>query len=106
MTVGYYIWKSMIPAALGNIVGGGLFVGVMYWYLFLAGNDVEIHFDHSPYDIAVYEQGGLGSRNPSVATAVPDSAGNAQSGLAKDLHAGLFKKERDSDNPNSNGSHA
>ncbi|EMC97653.1 hypothetical protein BAUCODRAFT_107340 [Baudoinia panamericana UAMH 10762] len=31
--VGYYIWKSMIPALLGNIIGGGLFVGVVYWYM-------------------------------------------------------------------------
>lgn len=29
--VGYYIWKSMIPAALGNIVGGCGFVGLSYW---------------------------------------------------------------------------
>lgn len=27
LTVGYYIWKSMIPSLLGNIVGGGLFTG-------------------------------------------------------------------------------
>lgn len=33
--VGYYIWHSMIPVCLGNIVGGGLFVGVAHWYLFL-----------------------------------------------------------------------
>lgn len=46
ISVGYYIWKSMIPSVLGNIVGGGLFVGVLYWYLYLAGNDVEIHFDN------------------------------------------------------------
>ncbi|KAH7411433.1 Formate/nitrite transporter-domain-containing protein [Cadophora sp. MPI-SDFR-AT-0126] len=45
LTVGYYIWKSMIPALLGNIVGGGLFVGAVYWYLFLEGAEVEIHFD-------------------------------------------------------------
>lgn len=31
--VGYYIWKSMIPAALGNIIGGVGFVGVSYWYV-------------------------------------------------------------------------
>jgi formate/nitrite transporter FocA (FNT family) len=29
--VGYYIWKSMIPAFLGNTIGGGFFVGVVYW---------------------------------------------------------------------------
>jgi len=31
ITVGYYIWKSMIPALLGNTIGGGFFVGVVYW---------------------------------------------------------------------------
>ncbi|KAH7355382.1 Formate/nitrite transporter-domain-containing protein [Rhexocercosporidium sp. MPI-PUGE-AT-0058] len=45
LTVGYYIWKSMIPALLGNIVGGGLFCGAVYWYLFLEGEEVEMHFD-------------------------------------------------------------
>jgi len=33
LTVGHYIAHSMIPALIGNIVGGGLFVGVVYWYL-------------------------------------------------------------------------
>lgn len=33
ITVGYYIWKSMIPALLGNAVGGSLFVSLVYWYL-------------------------------------------------------------------------
>ncbi len=37
ISVGYYIWKSMIPALLGNIVGGGLMVATMYWYLNLTG---------------------------------------------------------------------
>lgn len=27
----------MIPTALGNMVGGGLFVGTAYWYLYLTG---------------------------------------------------------------------
>nr|POE82243.1 putative formate transporter [Quercus suber] len=33
ISVSFYIWKSLIPALLGNIIGGGLFVGVMFWYL-------------------------------------------------------------------------
>jgi formate/nitrite transporter FocA (FNT family) len=33
ITVGYYIWKSMIPTVIGNIVGGGFFVAAAYWYL-------------------------------------------------------------------------
>ncbi|KAK0120466.1 hypothetical protein ONS96_010680 [Cadophora gregata f. sp. sojae] len=45
LTIGYYIWKSMLPALLGNIIGGGLFCGAVYWYLFLEGEEVEIHFD-------------------------------------------------------------
>jgi hypothetical protein len=52
LTVRYYIWKSMIPSFLGNAVGGGLFSGVVYWYLFLAGTEVEIHFDTMPMDTA------------------------------------------------------
>lgn len=33
ISVSFYIWKSLIPALIGNIVGGALFVGVAYWYL-------------------------------------------------------------------------
>ena len=33
ITVGYYIWKSLLPALIGNIIGGGFFVGVAYWYM-------------------------------------------------------------------------
>ncbi|KAK6007441.1 hypothetical protein QM012_004255 [Aureobasidium pullulans] len=49
ITVGLYIWKSMIPALLGNIVGGGLFVGVVYWYMYLAGNPEPILIDGVSY---------------------------------------------------------
>lgn len=39
--VGFYIWHSMIPVCLGNIVGGGLFVGVAHWYMFLYKGGTE-----------------------------------------------------------------
>ncbi|KAF5643421.1 formate transport [Fusarium tjaetaba] len=39
LTVGLYIWKGMIPATVGNIIGGGMFVGVYYWYMYLFGED-------------------------------------------------------------------
>lgn len=39
--VGFYIWHSMIPVCLGNIVGGGLFVGVAHWYMFLFNGGTE-----------------------------------------------------------------
>lgn len=39
--VGFYIYHSMIPVCLGNIVGGGLFVGVAQWYMFLYNGGTE-----------------------------------------------------------------
>lgn len=101
ISVGYYIWKSMIPAGLGNIVGGGLFVAGMYWYLYLAGTDVAIHFDHPVADIAVYEQSGpVGEMTQGSSGAVPDSRSNARSGLELDLNGNQFKKETSRENSN------
>jgi formate/nitrite transporter len=39
LSIGKYILRVLIPVTLGNIVGGGFFVGVIYWYLYLARND-------------------------------------------------------------------
>src|SRR6201999_2196670 len=35
LSVGLYIWKGIIPAGLGNIVGGALFCGAYYWWMYL-----------------------------------------------------------------------
>ena len=96
----------MIPSLLGNIVGGGLFTGVIYWYLFLAGTEVPIHFDTLPLDTAVYEQGGPLEHSITATGAgtgygqedktshpVPDSGNGGLSGLAKEYHGKLFKKD-------------
>lgn len=91
-------------------------MGVIYWYLFLAGNEVEIHFDTMPLDTAVYEQGGplqhhitstgagTGYANGSGVEvkeghthAIPHSGNGGVSGLAKDFHAKHFKKETTTD---------
>nr|XP_023907896.1 uncharacterized protein LOC112019610 [Quercus suber] len=45
ISVSFYIWKSLIPALIGNIIGGGLFVGVMFWYLHVAGESGPIPVD-------------------------------------------------------------
>ncbi|OAA63950.1 Formate/nitrite transporter [Cordyceps fumosorosea ARSEF 2679] len=34
LSVGLYIWKGVIPVLLGNIIGGGLFCGCFYWYMY------------------------------------------------------------------------
>lgn len=58
-SVGYYIWKSMIPTALGNFVGASLFVAGAYWYLYLTGEGgVQIAFDLGSLDTAI--EGGAG----------------------------------------------
>lgn len=51
LTVGCYIWKSMIPAALGNIVGGSVFVAVVYWYLYLVGTEGPVCIDGDGFDL-------------------------------------------------------
>lgn len=33
-TLGQFAVKNLVPATLGNIVGGALFVGAVHWYLF------------------------------------------------------------------------
>lgn len=35
-----FISQNLIPATLGNLVGGGVFVGCIYWYLFLSKETV------------------------------------------------------------------
>jgi hypothetical protein len=32
--VGAYIYKTVIPVTLGNIVGGAFFVGCAFWFLY------------------------------------------------------------------------
>ncbi|KAF2771209.1 formate/nitrate family transporter [Teratosphaeria nubilosa] len=49
ITVGYYIGKSMVPALIGNIIGGGLFVGVVYWYLYLTGDTTPVPIDGASF---------------------------------------------------------
>jgi len=99
ITVSYYIWKSMIPSFLGNFVGGGLFTGVVYWYLFLAGGEeVPIHFDQETgaMHAAVFEQGGpvSGTATGVDANGIPDSGSMARSGIAGEFHGAQFKREK------------
>ncbi|EXJ62459.1 hypothetical protein A1O7_02896 [Cladophialophora yegresii CBS 114405] len=50
VSVGLYIWKGIIPALIGNIIGGALFVGAYYWYQYLQGvPDDAILIDGVPY---------------------------------------------------------
>ncbi|PWJ44054.1 formate/nitrite transporter family protein [Sediminitomix flava] len=35
ISIGQFIFNNLIPATLGNIVGGSVFVGVAYWFIFM-----------------------------------------------------------------------
>ncbi|KAL8837004.1 MAG: hypothetical protein Q9170_002693 [Blastenia crenularia] len=60
--VGLYIWKSMIPTAIGNIIGGALFVAAAYWYLYMTGEgSVDIDFNLGSLDTAMEVGGPMGS---------------------------------------------
>ncbi|RFU30799.1 hypothetical protein B7463_g5518, partial [Scytalidium lignicola] len=106
LTVKYYIWKSMIPSGLGNIVGGGLFTGALYWYLFLWNEEVSIHFDNLPIETTEFGAApGTSQMKSGNATGyeisegkvthrtIPDSGNMARSGIAKDYHIDHFKKD-------------
>lgn len=34
VTWGQFVWDNIIPVTIGNIIGGALFVGMSYWYLY------------------------------------------------------------------------
>ncbi|KAG9240627.1 Formate/nitrite transporter-domain-containing protein [Calycina marina] len=98
LNTGYYIWKSMIPSLIGNVIGGGFFNGVVYWYLFLHGTTVPIHFDTMPLG-AVFsrQEGGSSNSTPDASKpamgVLPDWGNVATSGIAKDYHGSQFVKE-------------
>ncbi|KXX72852.1 putative formate transporter, partial [Madurella mycetomatis] len=48
LSVGLYIWKGIIPATLGNMLGGSLFCGVYYWYMYLLGQ-APVRIDGTEY---------------------------------------------------------
>ena len=71
--VGLYIWKSMIPTTLGNVIGGGIFVAGIYWYLYLTGEGSDnITFNIGGLDSAI--EGGGGPMGLSHPRSIPDSA--------------------------------
>lgn len=60
----------MIPTALGNTLGGGLFVGAMYWYLYLTGPGSEdVKFNVRDLDSAMEAGGPIG---PSISKSGPN----------------------------------
>jgi formate/nitrite transporter len=34
-----FLWRNLLPVTIGNIIGGGVFVGMSYWSAYLRGNN-------------------------------------------------------------------
>ncbi|KAL8775887.1 MAG: hypothetical protein Q9194_003532 [Teloschistes cf. exilis] len=104
ISVPFYIYKSLIPTLLGNIVGGGVFVGAIYWYLYLMGTGaVEVDFNTSGglgnaaegrtqvIDVAKQQQeGGVSSGEMLNPQQLPHSGSGMRSGVAEELDAKLY----------------
>ena len=112
ISVSYYIWKSMLPSVLGNIIGGGVFVGGMYWYLYLTGeDDVEVDFNLGALATAMTAGGpmrhnGINGNGKSHVTVVngrepvdekmklPHSGTQMTSGIGRELSADKYAKRK------------
>lgn len=35
LTISGFLWNNLIPVTLGNMLGGGFFVGLVYWFIYL-----------------------------------------------------------------------
>jgi hypothetical protein len=33
-----FLWRNLLPVTLGNLIGGGVFVGMSYWGAYLCGS--------------------------------------------------------------------
>lgn len=43
LNVGTFLWHNLIPVTLGNMLGGGLFVGLVYWFIYLRNDKGDQH---------------------------------------------------------------
>ncbi|MGL5284971.1 MAG: formate/nitrite transporter family protein, partial [Aeromonas sp.] len=34
LTVSHFVMNNLIPVTIGNIIGGGIMVGLTYWFIF------------------------------------------------------------------------
>ena len=40
LTWANFLWNNLLPVTLGNIIGGGLLVGLTYWMIYLRPNSL------------------------------------------------------------------
>lgn len=59
ISVWMFIWKCLLPSTLGNIVGGGVFVGMFYWYLYV----LDLSNEEKPPILPTMETSPMGQIN-------------------------------------------
>jgi formate/nitrite transporter len=37
LTVDAFLWSNLLPVTIGNIIGGAIMVGIVYWFVYLRG---------------------------------------------------------------------
>ncbi len=35
LTITHFLWNNLLPVTLGNIIGGSVFVGLFYWFIYI-----------------------------------------------------------------------
>jgi len=66
LTMGSYVWKGIVPALLGNIVGGSVFVAGYYWFVYLRNVEDEVVVDGVRFGRKDIEQGQSSGDNEGV----------------------------------------
>jgi hypothetical protein len=110
ITVSFYIWKSLIPTLLGNLVGGAIMVALPYWYLYLFQEETTIEFDTGGMGTAVNENAGPTSGSPLLsrrilhgrevhhsdpALQLPQPGADIRSGVSREMSEEKYGKKHD-----------
>jgi hypothetical protein len=86
LTIGLYIWKGIIPALIGNILGGTMFVGCYYWWMYLAlADDV-------PIEGALHEGAGLGTTGGAASKREGSQMGSSHNIMGQSREWATFKR--------------
>lgn len=83
VTIGLYVWKGMIPALLGNTIGGFVFCACFFYYQFM-WQEGEIAVDGIFYESqARMEEGNLSSSTSTLGSERVGSPGQLSGATAK-----------------------
>ncbi|KAI1812143.1 Formate/nitrite transporter-domain-containing protein [Poronia punctata] len=81
LTIPLYIWKGIIPAALGNMIGGTVFCASYYYYMFIYGEpDIMIDGVYYRHVDLARVQGRMEEGAVTTIRATPEQSGDETAG--------------------------